>query len=51
MREKVLCNLIPIPLHAGKEAAKPPAKNLIVLIGDGMGPAQVTAERLMLQEG
>ncbi|SCW53479.1 alkaline phosphatase [Paenibacillus tianmuensis] len=42
----LLCNLIPASLHAGNEAAKPLSKNLIVLIGDGMGPAQVTAARL-----
>ncbi|WP_339368951.1 alkaline phosphatase [Paenibacillus elgii] len=42
----LLSSLIPASLHAGNEAAKPRSKNLIVLIGDGMGPAQVTAARL-----
>lgn len=42
----LLCSLIPGALRAGHETAKPLSKNLIVLIGDGMGPAQITAGRL-----
>ncbi|WP_127488548.1 alkaline phosphatase [Paenibacillus ehimensis] len=42
----LLCSLIPASLYAENEGAKPLSKNLIVLIGDGMGPAQVTAARL-----
>ncbi|WP_088830799.1 alkaline phosphatase [Paenibacillus tyrfis] len=42
----VLCSPIQASLHIENKAAKPLSKNLIVLIGDGMGPAQVTAARL-----